>query len=308
MKQLAVEAWNFIKRDFNLVTYGLTVCFVAIGISMNYWLNLENGIIDSLPTSGPRFLGYLALYVAAYYPIALLHLRKGQPVPHRFWVASLLGIVIYAADTGFVFHEILADWLNPKPRLYGFVYKILSNGIEFITIAIPLFWIGSKYFDKAEWLGLKAKESIKPFLILLCLIAPFIFLSAFEAGLNNYYPTYRFSSVHKALGTEAWVPAAIYEFFYGADFFNVELMFRGFMVVGLSTLIGPKAVLPMACFYCAIHFGKPPLETISSFFGGYILGGVACQTRSIWGGILAHIGLAWMMELSAFIVKAYWVD
>ena len=83
----------------------------------------------------------------------------------------------------------------------------------------------------------------------------------------------------------------------------VELMFRGFFVIGMSSVLGREAVVPMAVFYCTIHFGKPEAEAISSLFGGYLLGAIAYQTRSIWGGVIVHIGLAWMMELVAFFVK-----
>jgi membrane protease YdiL (CAAX protease family) len=83
----------------------------------------------------------------------------------------------------------------------------------------------------------------------------------------------------------------------------VELCFRGFFVIGMSSILGREAVVPMAVFYCTIHFGKPGLEAVSSLFGGYILGAVTYQTRSIWGGVIVHMGLAWMMELAAYLSK-----
>jgi hypothetical protein len=56
--------------------------------------------------------------------------------------------------------------------------------------------------------------------------------------------------------------------------------------------------------YCTLHFGKPMGEAVSSVFGGYILGVVAYETRSIWGGVIVHIGIAWMMEIIAFAQKS----
>jgi hypothetical protein len=76
-------------------------------------------------------------------------------------------------------------------------------------------------------------------------------------------------------------------------------------VVLLARWIGPAAILPMAMFYCSIHFGKPLLECISSYFGGILLGIFACYSQSIYGGIVVHLGLAWMMELAASIAS-YW--
>jgi hypothetical protein len=54
----------------------------------------------------------------------------------------------------------------------------------------------------------------------------------------------------------------------------------------------------MAIFYCTIHFGKPLGECISSFFGGIILGVVSYHTRTIFGGFMVHVGIAWLMELA----------
>jgi membrane protease YdiL (CAAX protease family) len=50
------------------------------------------------------------------------------------------------------------------------------------------------------------------------------------------------------------------------------------------------------------HFGKPLIETLSSFFGGYMLGVFALYSKNIWGGIILHIGTALFMELLASIL------
>jgi hypothetical protein len=94
---------------------------------------------------------------------------------------------------------------------------------------------------------------------------------------------------------------ALFELAYGSDFFNIELFFRGFLVLGFLKWAGKDAILPMACFYCTIHFGKPLGECISSYFGGLLLGIVAYETRSILGGLMVHIGIAWMMELGGYL-------
>jgi membrane protease YdiL (CAAX protease family) len=73
------------------------------------------------------------------------------------------------------------------------------------------------------------------------------------------------------------------------------------LVIGIVSIIGREAILPMALLYVVIHFGKPLTETISSFFGGYILGVFAYKYKNIMGGIIIHIALAWMMELAAII-------
>jgi hypothetical protein len=52
----------------------------------------------------------------------------------------------------------------------------------------------------------------------------------------------------------------------------------------------------MIATYCFLHFGKPISESISSVFGGYILGLIALNSRNIWGGVFIHVGVAWLME------------
>ena len=76
-------------------------------------------------------------------------------------------------------------------------------------------------------------------------------------------------------------------------------------VRGMAQILGKHAVIPMVTIYCFLHFGKPTGEAISSIFGGYILGVIALYTRSIWGGILIHIGVARMMEAAAYVAKQF---
>jgi hypothetical protein len=44
-------------------------------------------------------------------------------------------------------------------------------------------------------------------------------------------------------------------------------------------------------------------KAISFVFGGYLLGVIAYETKSIWGGIIVHVGIAWMMEAIGFWQK-----
>jgi hypothetical protein len=59
----------------------------------------------------------------------------------------------------------------------------------------------------------------------------------------------------------------------------------------------------MAMFYCTIHFGKPMGECISSYFGGMLLGVVTYHTKTIFGGFMVHVGIAWLMELGGHFGK-----
>ena len=43
--------------------------------------------------------------------------------------------------------------------------------------------------------------------------------------------------------------------FYLFNFFNIELLFRGVLVIGMVHYLGPKAILPMVVTYAFLHFG-----------------------------------------------------
>ena len=40
-----------------------------------------------------------------------------------------------------------------------------------------------------------------------------------------------------------------------------------------------------------------------SVFGGLVLGIIAYHTRTIWGGVILHLGVAWGMEALAFLQR-----
>jgi membrane protease YdiL (CAAX protease family) len=49
-----------------------------------------------------------------------------------------------------------------------------------------------------------------------------------------------------------------------------------------------------------IHFdGKPMPETLGAIGAGLILGTLAMRTKSIWGGVLIHMGVALTMDVFA---------
>ena len=116
---------------------------------------------------------------------------------------------------------------------------------------------------------------------------------------------YKTSQAHVYWQLPEWVSVLIYELAYGWDFLTVEMIYRGFFVISLSALLGRSSVIAMASLYCFLHFGKPELEAVSSIFGGYILGVIALETRSIFGGVILHIGIAWMMEVFGYLQKEY---
>jgi hypothetical protein len=307
MQKLWALLKKHFKEDFHWPYY-LAICiFLIIHLVINYRFDFENSIIDSYHGRPIRVLWYFLLYTWAYYGTVLIvwfFKRSRSFASKKFLLFSLAGIALLSINMGFPFLTKTLRFFITDYRLQTWSYLTASNSIAFILSSLPLLMLSSVIEkNKREYLGITPPFVIKPYLILLAIIIPIIAVAAFERGLGSYYPTYKANSVAAILSWPSWLPVAIYEFFYAIDFFNVEFMFRGFMVIGLSHFIGKDAVMPMVVTYCFLHFGKPPGEAISSIFGGYALGVIALYTRSIWGGVLIHIAVALTMEAAAFLAK-----
>jgi hypothetical protein len=138
---------------------------------------------------------------------------------------------------------------------------------------------------------------------MLLLMLPLVGFAATRPDFQVMYPKFLHLSWF-AEGNGKAMDKLLYELSYGSDFVSVEFFFRGFLVLAFVKWAGKNAILPMAMFYCTIHFGKPMGECISSFFGGLLLGVITYHTRTIWGGLIVHLGIAWMMEVAGYLVQS----
>ncbi len=302
MKRFYTYITDFLKEDFNIGYYSATAIFIVVAISINYSIDLEDGILDKLPTTFLRFLAFTGLYVAAYTFILLLNqifYPKNSFLRDRWlWMAIIFGFSVLSFDTALHTYPYF-DFL-PRQLSY-YIPKVFNNLLTLITYLLPL-WIYYKFIDSPSesFYGMTAKGfDLKPYLQLFLIIIPIVAIASFHENFNTYYPMYKNNGAAEYLNINEVAVIAGYELSYGWSFVSVELLFRGFLVVGLIKIMGRHVILPMVVLYCFIHFGKPIGECISSVFGGYILGIIAYYSRSIWGGILIHIGLAWLMELFA---------
>ena len=128
---------------------------------------------------------------------------------------------------------------------------------------------------------------------------PLIALASIQKDFLTIYPKVHFLNT-LSIADQKW-RYAVYELCYGFDFVSIEFFFRGFLILSLLKICGKQCIIPMACFYCTIHFGKPMGEAISSFWGGILLGIISYNTRSIWGGLIVHLGIAWLMEIGGWL-------
>ena len=319
MTELLHDIRTYLRADFKPGLYGATALWVGLLIAINYAYGVERNLIDAQPYSAWRPVWYFGLYATAYYGAfwlwSLFHNRRDIWRNGWFWLHTLVALIAYSYYAGFIAYAGWAQRNFPDFGLYVYVYKVLGNVHSLVTIVVPL-GLYYVFVDKQDngFYGLKPKrKGLTTYLILLGLMVPIIIYASFQPDFLQAYPTYRNTGAHTSLNVPEWLTALGYELAYGWDFVPTELLFRGFLVIGLSRVLRtgspqsekdlPGPVLPMIVWYATIHFGRPVGETVSSLFGGYILGVLALSTRSIWGGLFIHIGIAWLMEIAAFWQK-----
>ncbi|WP_189663031.1 type II CAAX prenyl endopeptidase Rce1 family protein [Polaribacter sp. IC073] len=190
---------------------------------------------------------------------------------------------------------------NIAPQKIFFYIKVISRSIRFIifSFGILLFYALFEKVNK-NFYGFSIKNTQwKPYLLLLLIVFPFIIIASFQPSFLKQYPS--IGSTGSFINK--WLALVIYEPIYLFDFISIEWFFRGFLILGMVKTLGSKAILPMVALYVFFHIGKPTGEIIGSAFGGYILGVVSLYSRSIIGGIIIHMGVAFLMDAIAIIQK-----
>jgi hypothetical protein len=173
-------------------------------------------------------------------------------------------------------------------------------------VSIMLLMIWKLMKEKQPFYGWTTRNfNARPYLLMLLIMIPLIAIASTQADFLATYPKLKDISFFAKVNNSG-LYKLLYELSYGSDFITIELFFRGFLVLAFVKWFGKDAILPMACFYCTIHFGKPLGECISSFFGGLILGVITYHTRTIFGGLMVHLGIAWLMELGGYL-GSLWV-
>ena len=305
------KIWKFliahVKEDFNAVQYSFVFFLLATVLTLNYTYNLDDVIVKSR-TGISKFTAYFLFYSIPYYLtlIPVYYIGKNKFFRKRiFWIKSLTGLGLLSLDSSVPYlREGVMLVFDPGVQLWA--YKVIVNLVSIFTIAIPL-WIVYNKYDKANdhYYGLYPKRfDTRPYIQMLMIMLPILIAASFLPSFLRQYPMYRTSEAHMLLGVPEWLTILIYEFAYGLDFITVELLFRGFLVIGMAQIIGRHAVLSMAVIYCFLHTGKPLGEAMSSVLGGYVLGVIAYETKGIWGGVIVHVGIAWMMEIIGFTQKS----
>lgn len=275
------------------------LAWISMLVALNYTLGIEQQLIRNLDSRVDQFAALFLVYCSAFiipYGFVLLVRKEARIVAPEFWALLLIAPAMFALKV------CVANPLEDQIEgIWGNYLTIVTTlPFKLLVMLIPLI-IFYRWLPQSSFWGMTVKNvQWRPYGLMLVLMAPLVLFASTQPDFLNAYPRVKqidFIAPH----TDAFVWCQLwYEFSYGIDFITIELFFRGFLIFAFARYAGAMAILPMATFYCSIHFGKPLLECISSFFGGLILGVVACKTRSIVGGLAVHVGIAWMMEVGGY--------
>jgi membrane protease YdiL (CAAX protease family) len=125
--------------------------------------------------------------------------------------------------------------------------------------------------------------------LFLAVVLPAMLLVSREPDFGSYYPFYKGCS-------RSWYDFLVWEGMYFAQFFALEMFFRGFWLGALRRSFGSGAIFAMAVPYCMIHYGKPFLEANGAIVAGIALGSLSMKTKSIYQGFFVHITVAGLMD------------
>lgn len=303
--------WNeFIthwRETFGFWKYSLQLLLALSLLILNYSLNLEDGMIDPIKGNSRILWMGLLSFIPFLISIGLLVLC-GVKINLRspgFWIISLICFAFLAFHRGNHFYSQLAIEFIEKRSLQIFYIKVIKLPMSFfLALALGAFLFIFQRKELTHFYGISGKFSVlRPYLILLLLMSIPIAIASFQQDFQAQYPYFKNLNISRIARlsdhSDNFIIASL-ETAYLSRFLFVEFFFRGLLIFALVRYLGNEVVLPVAIAYCILHFGKPWLEALSSLFGGYILGVLALRTRSIFGGVILHMGIAFLMELFAF--------
>ena len=298
---------GYIKRWF-YETDKRVLTFISSLTALLIWANYRLGIDDYISSHNSFFFSLLSRFViflvafslpyAAYNIMARKQYLTQSGFIALLVVAPLIFAFKVAANPSF---RISENWNTSNFWNHVFYWPILL-----IIVSTILFLIWRIVDRDQPFYGIKTKGiNWTPYITMLLIMFPLVAVASTQPDFQAMYPKLKLVTDVSTIDRLSWWQKLLFELSYGSDFITIELFFRGFIILAFIKWAGKDAILPMACFYCTIHFGKPLGECISSYFGGTLLGIVVYHTRSIFGGLMVHLGIAWLMEIGGYVGNSW---
>jgi len=245
-------------------------------LTIDQWRKIDEDQGPGQAAAGPRGADWKVLVILFTVAVSLtLQEYVGQRNQYEKWFPyDPLHPDSYWHLTGFVWWT---GW-----RVLGYVVMPAAVILALPGERLRDYHVSPRGFVRHLWI----------YVLLFALIVPAVYLASHTAAFRHTYPFYRWAN-RSAFDLWTW------EAMYAIQFMSLEFFFRGFMLHGLRRALGANALFVMLVPYCMIHYGKPMPETFGAIGAGLILGTLAMRTRSIWGGVVIHVGVAWTMDLLA---------
>ncbi len=281
-RQVARSSWSYrlpvaVALAFAaIVVAGFLLRYVRIPrilrkVSIDQWR-----AIDAETERTPEDAGRTSLRVLAILVTVAISLTLQEYIGDRGWFETHFPAVGAAK-----YYELEAFAWWSGWRVFGYVV-IPMVVLAWLGEPIRNYHVSFKGFFRHLWI----------YVALFLCVLPAVLAASHTDSFRHTYPFYRLAN-RSQFDLWAW------EGLYAAQFVSLEFFFRGFILNGLRRALGANAIFVMIVPYCMIHYGKPLPETLGAIGAGLILGTLAMRTKSIWGGVLIHIGVAMTMDVMA---------
>jgi membrane protease YdiL (CAAX protease family) len=233
----------------------------------------------------------------------------------RVWIVLMLACVcllmVHYLKYSSVLYELIRllevwfsienhQWLrgfqaHPYRELLGFMWWGALHLLCFIIIPmVCIKFILKQNLSQYGWQWGSVHKHWLAYVLLMSPILLFAVLASFRDDFSSHYPFYK-------LAGRSWFDLIAWQIIYISQFIAVEFFFRGFIVNGLRIPFGSLSIAVMCLPYLMLHFPKLWLESTGAIAFGFLLGILALRSKSIWGGVLVHVGIALMMDISAML-------
>ena len=197
----------------------------------------------------------------------------GLPLPWKTTLVIVLSTLLLMVDWYFDLgnHLLLSETLSDPVRNKALERLVLYLVIPLLVIILVFRERPAAYgFSLGDW-----RAGLKWVLVAWAIAAPILYFAGRTPAMIAYYTRYE-----RPLGDIVLTA--------GLDLFGWEFLFRGFLLFALYRVAGPSAVVLQAVPFALAHLGKPPLETLSTIFGGTAFGWVAWRANSFLYAFLIH--------------------
>jgi membrane protease YdiL (CAAX protease family) len=205
-----------------------------------------------------------------------------------FYLRGIYGVIdrYTRAHPGSIFNLHVYDELYMRAwwgltRVGGYLLPLAVWPLFFRRDSLLDFGLRGRGFRAHAWI----------YALCVVVMVPILMLVSRLPDFADYYPMYK-------LAGRSWFDFLAWDGIYLAQFFTLEIYFRGFWLRAMRTF-GSGAIFSMVVPYCMIHYGKPYHEAMAAVIAGVVLGSLSMKTRSIYAGFLVHATVAVLNDVLA---------